>query len=163
MHYAIIFTSPIVLAMVSLALISSLIIVTNKNITALHKSLTDQIKFSVTPKHLDMSENVKGLIALSIEIWKISKRINSVAPELKDNQISALNSSIQKLQKYLDRNDIEIIDHEGQKYNDGINLDVLSVEKDLSLKYPIIKETVEPSIIYKGNIVHKAKIILLSS
>ena len=50
-----------------------------------------------------------------------------------------------------------------QKYNEGLNLDVLNVEKDASVTVPTVKETVEPTVLHKGQVVKKAKIILLSN
>ena len=57
----------------------------------------------------------------------------------------------------------ELLDYTNQKFNDGLNLDILSVEKDPSLPAPIVKETIEPTILVKGQVVRKAKIILLTN
>ena len=57
----------------------------------------------------------------------------------------------------------EIVDYKNQKYNDGLNLDIVGVEKDPSITESIIKEIKEPTIMLKGQVVHKAKIILLSN
>ncbi len=59
--------------------------------------------------------------------------------------------------------DIEIRDYTNQKFNEGLNLDILSVEKDPAIAEPMVKETVEPTILCKGQVVKKAKIILLSN
>jgi hypothetical protein len=72
-----------------------------------------------------------------------------------------LNNSIQKIKRYLDKNDIEIVDHTNQKFNEGRNLDVLAVEKSLDISESIIKETKEPTILHKNQVVHKAKVIIL--
>jgi hypothetical protein len=65
------------------------------------------------------------------------------------------------MKRFLDKNDIDVIDYTNKKYNEGLNLDVLAVEKDSNLKEAIIKETHEPAITLKGKIVKKAKVILL--
>jgi hypothetical protein len=67
------------------------------------------------------------------------------------------------LKKYISNYDVEIVDYTNQKFNDGLNLDVLSVEKDPAVASPTVKETVEPTILVKGQVVKKAKIILLSN
>ncbi len=82
---------------------------------------------------------------------------------LPENQMKGLESSVQKLMRYLEKYEIKIIDYKNQKYNEGLNLDILSVEKDASLLEPTIKETVEPTIMCKGQVVRKAKIILLNN
>jgi hypothetical protein len=42
-----------------------------------------------------------------------------------------------------------------------MNLDVLAVEKDSNIKQSIIKETHEPAITHKGQLLRKAKVIIL--
>ena len=78
-----------------------------------------------------------------------------------DDQAKALKNSYSKLMRYLERNDIGITDYANQKYNEGMNLDVLSAEKDKNIKHTIIKETHEPAITHKGQLIRKAKVILL--
>ena len=68
-----------------------------------------------------------------------------------------------KLKRYIANYDVEIVDYTNQKFNDGLNLDVLSVEKDPSITVPTVKETVEPTILVKGQVVKKAKIILINN
>jgi hypothetical protein len=65
--------------------------------------------------------------------------------------------------KFLDKYSIEIIDHTGEKYNEGMNVDVLSFEKDENVKIAIIKETVEPSISCKDHIVKRGKVIVVNN
>ena len=73
-----------------------------------------------------------------------------------------MENSIQKLKRYLEKYDVEILDYKNQKFNEGLNLDVLSVEKDSSIQEPQIKETIEPTIMLKGQVIRKAKVILLT-
>ncbi len=61
----------------------------------------------------------------------------------------------------MDKNDIEIVDHTNQKFNEGINLDILAVEKSSDILESIIKETKEPTILHKNQVVHKGKVIIL--
>lgn len=125
--------------------------------------IKEDIKFSVAPKSIELSLGVNELIDLAVEIWRMEQRITKSATSLPENQFKGLESSIQKLRRYLQKYDIEIIDYKNVKYNDGLNLDILSVEKDLTLPETIVKETIEPTIICKGQVVRKAKIILLSN
>jgi molecular chaperone GrpE (heat shock protein) len=93
----------------------------------------------------------------------MEQRIAKSASGLPENQLKGLENSIQKLRRYLEKYDIEIVDYKNTKYNDGLNLDVLSVEKDPSLPEPRVKEVVEPTIMCKGQVVRKAKIILITN
>ena len=56
---------------------------------------------------------------------------------------------------------MEIVDHTNQKFNEGRNLEVLAVEKSPDILEPIIKETKEPTIMHKDQVVHKGKVIIL--
>ena len=132
----------------------------NKKIEALFKNVQDEIRFSIQPKFLQLSLGVNELIELAIEIWRIEQRINKSLSVIPENQKKGIENSIQKLKRYLQKYDIEIVDYTGQKYNEGLNLDVLSVDKDDVAKEPYVKETVEPTIMCKGLVVKKAKIVI---
>jgi len=134
-----------------------------KGLNHLRDSLREDIKFAITPKFMELSLGVNELIDLAIEVWRMEQRIAKSAPSLPETQLKGLENSIQKLKRYLEKYDIEIIDYKNQKYNEGLNLDILSIEKDPSLQHSIVKETVEPTIMCKGQVVRKAKIILLSN
>ena len=129
----------------------------------LYFKIREDIKFSVAPKFMDLSIGVKELTELAVEIWRIEQRIAKSALNLPENQLKGLENSVQKLRRYLEKYDIEIVDYKNQKYNDGLNLEILSVEKDHSISESMVKETVEPTIICKGQVVRKAKIILISN
>jgi len=120
-----------------------------------------QVARSVEPQFLEISPEANNLVDLAIEVWRLQKRLEKAQPDLKDNQAKALQNSQAKLVRYLDRNDIKVTDYTDQKYNEGMNLEVLAVEKDTSLKQAIIKETHEPAVTLKGKLIRKAKVILL--
>ncbi len=126
------------------------------------KKIQEEIRFSVQPKFIQLSQGVAELVDLAAEVWRMNTRISKAGPDLPEIQKKGLEASIQKLTAYLGKYEIEIIDYTGKKYNDGLNLDVLSIEKDPSIEVPFVKETVEPTILCKGQVVKKAKIILAS-
>lgn len=131
-----------------------------KEIDDLYIKIKEDIKYSVSPKFIESSINTKDLIELAVEVWRIEKRIGDLLTNLSDSQKVGMENSIRKIRAYLTKNDIEIIDYTKQKYNDGLNLDVLSIEKKAKLTTPIIKETIEPTILCKGQVIKKAKVIL---
>jgi len=126
-------------------------------------AIREELRFSIQPTTIQLSQGVAELVDLAVEVWRMRNRIAKVGPNLPEVQKKGLDTSIQKLTAYLDRYEIEVIDYTGKKYNDGLNLDVLSVEKDPSIEVPFVRETVEPTIICKGQVVRKAKIILVSN
>lgn len=129
----------------------------------LYLKIKELIAFSVSPKFIEISQSVNNLTELAIEIWRIEQKITKSASSLPENQQKGLETSIQKLKRYLERQDIEIVDYTGKKFNDGLNLDVLSVEKDPSIPESIVRETVEPTVMHNGQVIKKAKVILLNN
>jgi len=97
---------------------------------------------------------------LAIELWRLEKRLMKVEERLSDDEKRALRNSVEKIGRILKRNDVEVTDYAGQAYNEGMNLDILSIEKDSELKQSIIYETHEPAISQKGVLVRKAKVII---
>ena len=125
--------------------------------------IQELIKYAVAPKSIELSLGVNDLVDLAIEIWRMDQRIMESASSLPENHSKGLNNSIERLKRYIEKYDIEIVDYTNQKFNDGWNLEVLSVEKDPSIPYPIVKKTIEPTIICKGQVARRAKIILLTN
>ncbi len=133
-----------------------------KKIDDLYSNIKEQIQYSVAPKFIDISMGVNEFIDLAVEVWRIEQRIGKTIATIPEGQAKGLENSIQKLKRYLEKYDLEIIDYKNQKFNEGLNLDVLSVEKDPSINESLIKETIEPTIMLKGQVVRKAKVIVLS-
>ena len=129
----------------------------------LYKKISEEIKYAVAPKSINLSVGVAELVELATEVWRIEQRLAKVTESLPETQRKGLENSVYKLKAYVSKYDIEIIDYTNKKFNDGLNLDVLSVEKDPAVATPTVKETVEPTILVKGQVVKKAKIILLSN
>lgn len=141
---------------------------TKKNIAVdkfddLYLKIKEEIKFAVAPKFIQLSLGVNELVDVAIEIWRIEQRLAKSASVLPENQKKGLDNSVQKLRRYVEKYDIEIIDYTNQKFNEGLNLDILSVEQNPLLQWPTVKETIEPTIILKGQVVRKAKIILVKN
>jgi len=129
----------------------------------LYKKISEEIKYAVAPKSINLSTSVAELVELATEVWRVEQRLSKIADSLQENQRKGLENSVLKFKRYISNYDIEIVDYTNQKFNDGLNLDVLSVEKDPAVTIPVVKETVEPTILVKGQVVKKAKIILLSN
>lgn len=125
--------------------------------------LVDEIRTSVQTKFITASMEAEDLMNLAVEIWRMEQRLSKVTKKLDENQSKALENSMQKIKRFIDRYDLEVRDYTGQKYNTGLAaLEVISVEKSPSATEDTVKETVEPAILLKGQVVKKAKVILLS-
>lgn len=134
----------------------------NAKLDQLYLKIKNDINFAVGPKFINLSPVAEDLFLLAVEVWRIEQRLlklKVISPEIQNQGIV---NSLQKIKRYFEKNDIEIVDYTDQKFNEGLNIDILSVEKDSNVNEPTVKETVEPSVLYKGQVVRKAKIILVT-
>ena len=127
----------------------------------LHISEIKDKESAALPAFHDISTKTKDLVEHAIELWRMEQRLNKIT-SLNESQRDLLASSIRKLQRYLDKNDMEIVDHTNQVFSDGRNLDVLLVVTSPGVTEPTIKETKEPTILYKNQVVHKGKVVVLT-
>lgn len=132
------------------------------NIQLQIEELRKDIQYSVAPRFLETSIQTDDLIELSIDLWRMEQRLNRITKTLPNDQKEILENSLHKIKRYLDKNDIEIVDHTNQKYNEGQNLEILAVEKDINASEIMIKETKEPTILHKGQVIHIGKVIVVS-
>lgn len=153
----------LLLVVVALFIVVLHLIKNSRVASSAYTKLQEEIRFSLQPKFIELSIGVNELVDLAIEIWRMDQRIAESASSLPENHSKGLANSIERLKRYVQKYDIEIVDYTNQKYNDGLNLEVLSVEKDATIPHPIVKKTIEPTIICKGQVVRKAKIILLTN
>lgn len=119
-----------------------------------------EIQVAVVPKFLEVSTEAKDLIEHAVEIWRLEQKINKILSILPENQKETFVNILKKLKRYLEKNDIEILDYTNQKFNDGRNLEILSVEKNPKISESTIKETKEPTIMCKGQVVRRGKVII---
>jgi len=136
----------------------------NKSLSEIHSQVSEvrkDIQSVIAPKFLNVSFQLNDLIEHAIELWRLQNRMNKVLENIPENQREILSNSIKKLMRYLEKNDIEIVDYTNQKFNEGRNLEIIAVEKDENISGPIIKETKEPTILFKGQIIRKGKVIVL--
>jgi hypothetical protein len=124
------------------------------------RSVDYRIKQSILPITLTISPPTHDIADLAIEFWRLDKRLSKIEDKLSADENKALQNSADKLRRFVQRNDVEVTDYTGQIYNEGMNVDVLSIEKDSELKQSIIFETHEPAISHKGILIRKAKVII---
>ena len=102
----------------------------------------------------------QAVVDLAIELWRLEKKLSKVKDKLSDDENKALNNSLDRLKRFLSKNDLEVIDYTGQNYNKNMVVDVLHTDKDPSLKHNIIFQTHEPAVLHLGKLYRKAKVII---
>lgn len=134
----------------------------NKKLKDLTSELKKEIQTSVQSKFVQLSPEAEVLIQIAIDNWRLNKKIVDIAKNLSEKEKQSLTFSLDRINKHIAKFDIEVKDYTNEKYYEGLNVDVISVEKH---KQPssesIIKETIEPGVTIKGLLVKKAKVIVL--
>ncbi len=123
----------------------------------------EQIESVLYEKNIKFDPNANKLANLAVDHWRLKRQVENINGQLTPEDSKRLENSLRRIEKYLQENDIKVEDYTGRMANDGINADILLVEHDPSLKKPIIKETIEPAVLFKGVICKKAKIIVLDN
>lgn len=103
--------------------------------------------------------------SLAIEIWRLEKRIDKAKDDIAKDEntvITSIADQIQRLKDIFKKQEIEINEHTGTAYNDGLSLKVLHIEEMDGLpkgKMQII-ETVKPSVYLKGKVIFPGEVIV---
>ena len=99
-----------------------------------------------------------GLGDVALAYWRLEKWVEGLNAERKN----AATSSLRLLGRFLDENNIEIIDFLGQRYDAGMAIDVIgkdiedsAMEDDL-----IISETLIPLILINGEVLKFGQVML---
>ena len=100
----------------------------------------------------------KDLSELALNYWRL---FNWVSRSNADKKTIA-HSALKRIKSYLEKNQIELMDLTGQKYDDGYAADVLGVEAetDASEEDLIVCEMVKPIILFKGSVIKYGQVIL---
>ena len=102
---------------------------------------------------------------MAIEVWRLEKRLEIGKNEyFKDSEkdTNPVLDQVQRIRDVFKKQDIEIRDHTGAYYNDGLSLKVLHVEETDNIpkgKMRII-ETVKPSVYYKSQVIFHGEVIV---
>ena len=102
------------------------------------------------------SVQIEDLAEMAVDIWRLEKKVFKLKEHSSEYQSRPFESSLSRMKRILQKHSIEIIDYTNQKYNEGLNVEILSVEKDGTIIEPIVKETVEPGILYQGKMLKKS-------
>ena len=103
--------------------------------------------------------------SLAIEIWRLEKRFEKAKGDMTKGEksgIASIGDQIQRIKDIFKKQEIEICEHTGTAYNDGLSLKVLHIEEIDELpegKMQII-ETIKPSVYLKGKVIFLGEVIV---
>lgn len=112
------------------------------------------------PKEPTQEESIVWLADLITELWRIRRRTIDPATQQPLEQMKPISRRLESIFEILNQEGIEIVDRVNRKYDVGFVEKVLTHEKRDNLSYPIISETVKPTIFYKNQLLQRGEIIV---
>jgi hypothetical protein len=125
-----------------------------------NKVLRREIRESVEPNFIKIEPSAESLANLAVEVWRLSKKLEEAKSSLSDDLNQKMQNSVTKFERFLAKHDLEVKEYTGQKYNPGMNLDILNTEKNPGSEQSIISQTHEPAVMHLGTLIKKAKVII---
>ena len=103
--------------------------------------------------------------SLAIEIWRLEKRVQKEKEDMAKGEPLGFSSIVDQMQRIWDvfkKEEIEIHEHSGENYNDGLSLKVLHVEEmdGIPIGKMQIIETIKPSVYLKGKVIFPGEVIV---
>ena len=129
----------------------------------LYKDILKEIKNSIKPLFLKVDITTNIITDLMFSVWQLDKNVNKIKSTNKEINTRAIDSTFNKIKNIFKTLGFESIDYTNKKFNEGLNVDIVATNKVSDNIEPYVKETIEPTILYKGNIVKKAKVIIEST
>lgn len=100
------------------------------------------------------------LAVIAIGLWRMRNSLITESPCLVDLYATRTWKHLQRLLANLESVGIRIQDRNGEPYDAGMALRVVSVEKRADLKTEMIIETVTPTVFHGNTILHAAEVVI---
>lgn len=123
----------------------------------------EEIKSLLYSRYVQFDPKIDKIVDLAVDYWRLKKHLEKIRATLTSDDTKRIDNSLRRIENYLHENYIEINDYTGRTANDGINVEIVTVEQDANIKKPVIKETIEPAVLYKGSLRKKSRVIVLSN
>jgi len=101
------------------------------------------------------------LVRLGEEVWRLTRRADRAAAQVGEDALRGVHDSAARLAAALTENGVQIEDHTGAQYQEGMRLTVLHVDgkvEDDELLW--VAETVRPTVLLLGQVQSEGQVIL---
>ena len=96
--------------------------------------------------------------AVAVETWRLGRRVARLRASLGEDASRPVADSLQRLEDLLQEHDIVIRVHDGERYNDGMSVEVIHIREQADPLFVV--ETVSPTVLHCGRIVRNAQVVL---
>ena len=101
------------------------------------------------------------LLRVAEEAWRLGRRIDRAATDVGDAPLADIRDALQRLRDILNEAGVETVDHDGERYIDGLRLHILHVEGEPADGTPLrVVRTIRPSILADGQVAVSGQVIL---
>lgn len=111
---------------------------------------------------LDMpvsSRLTDALVAdLVLEHWRLGRRVSRMGADFPEEALAPLRDSLRRFADVLDEHGVEIRPHDGERYVEGAQFEVIHVRDDGEERWVV--ETVRPTVLLAGRILRHGQVIV---
>lgn len=92
------------------------------------------------------------------EVWRLGRRVKDSTESSDDDSLRAIRDSVSRLEDILLEHQIEIREHQGERYDPGLQVEVLHDRDGQAPQY--ILETIRPTVTLRGRILQQAQVVI---
>jgi len=116
----------------------------------------------------ELNLSLEVVSSLALEIWRLEKRLNkikNIMGETFGNDSDSVFDQIQRIKDFFAKHEIELREHTGENYNDGLSLKAIHFETDKNMPKNTMKiiETVKPTVSLNGKIISHGEVVVAKS
>lgn len=101
---------------------------------------------------------------LAIEYWRMQRMatrlLQQQPPNAARQQASQLRYSARQVGRLLSAHGLELIDHDGDAYSPNLPVTVMNKEDFSGQPHLRISQTLEPTVMYRGNVVELGRVLV---
>jgi hypothetical protein len=96
---------------------------------------------------------------LASEVWRLKRRLARLeATSADDERLRPLRDSVARLEDVFAEYRVQIVEHEGQPYDPGLQVEVLHARD--SETDAVIVETIRPTVLLEGRVLQQAQVVI---
>jgi len=100
------------------------------------------------------------LTSLIVDLWYFRRKLEGFENELPKDVSLSLKRPLENAFQKMKQAEIEVIDKVGEKHHIGNDVRVIAYEETPGINFEIIKETIKPTITYRGKHIFPGEVIV---
>jgi hypothetical protein len=130
-----------------------------KQLEELLTSLSKSIKTDNNPSDAQVI-NKDFLVEVSVGAWRLKKKMSDPKTGVPLNEMSRAYRHLESVLLTLEKEGIEIQDHDGEPFDAGLSLKVLTYQPLPNIEKEYVYDTIKPSVYLKGERILMGEVIV---